>query len=243
MIELRAVIVCVDYYDYLKLTLPWNQHHFKEMMIVTSREDLKTLEVGLSFGARVFRTDSFYDDGAEFNKWKALEEGLDRFGRYGWICLMDADVCWPQIVSDHILRSGNIYSPYRRMCPHTKKIPEESSWKKYPRHRYSRPHELSGYTQIFHAEDPNLGNPPWHEINWRHAGGADTFFQAKWPAQNRIRPDWEVLHLGVAGQWTGRTEQFLDGTYPKNIKTKTEKLKQYLSERRRTKKYDHEKLT
>ena len=38
----------------------------------------------------------FYADGAAFNKWKALELALDSYGRRGWLCVMDADVIWPQ---------------------------------------------------------------------------------------------------------------------------------------------------
>lgn len=242
MIELRAVIVCVDFHDYLKSTLPWNRHHFREVMVITSRKDLITMGIALRNNCRVFRTDSFYDDGAIFNKWKALEEGLDRFGRSGWITLLDSDTCWPRQIDKDFFKIGNIYSPYRRMCPDYT-IPDPDKWAKYPRHKYSKPHDLSGYSMIFHADDPHLGKPPWHEINWKHAGGADTFFQKKWMPQNRIRPNWEVIHLGEPGQWTGRTSRFQDGEYPKERGLRQDAMRRFMTTRRHTKKYDHEKLT
>lgn len=241
MIELRAVIVCVDCHDYLEHTLPWNRRHFEDTLIVTSLSDRKTYQLGLGWGADVYRTDAFYANGAIFNKWLALEEGLEYFGRFGWLALVDADTCWPrQIPLDFEI--GNLYSPYRRMYSNPP-IPNPDWWEKYPRHRYSKPKEFSGYTMIFHAHDQHLGKPPWHETNWKHAGGADTFFQRKWPAQNRIRPNWEVLHLGEPGQWTGRTAPFLNGSMPENVAGKRETLRQFMTGRRKYRNYDHEKLT
>ena len=90
-------------------------------------------------------------------------------------------------------------------------LPDESDWNQYEIHR--NVNEFAGYSQIFHASDPVLGNAPWHETNWKHAGGADSFFQRKWKKENKIRPDFEVLHLGHAGRnWCGRTTDYLDGS-------------------------------
>lgn len=244
-IELRAIMVCVNWYDYLAITLAKNKHHFTDSMIVTNINGLKTKEVALSHGSRVFQTDAFYDDGAEFNKWKALEQGLDHFGRHGWIAIMDADVIWPHQLPKYETIKGKLYCPLRRMFnnPELKNgiTPPEHLWNRYPFHRYTA--EFSGYTMIFHAEDSVLGPPPWHETNWRHAGGGDTFFQKKWLQRNKIRPPWDVLHLGVSGQWAGRTQPFLDGSPPPpdNL-IKNQRLKEMMRQRKISRNYNHEKL-
>ena len=239
-------MVSVDYADLLAITLPYNRHHFSEIWVVTSSADEQTKAVAQAHGAHVFVTDSFYANGAAFNKWLALEEGLDAMGRDGWLCLMDSDVLWPMdvisaeyirtlvigmqhgsIKQDTHLKIGTICSPLRRMWntfPHNPmpirttdlmlgdcRVPGGSRWQDFPIHRNIN--EWAGYSQIFHASDPALGSPPWHQVDWKHAGGADSFFQQKWKPENKVRPPFEVLHLGPAGQnWYGRATPRLDGT-------------------------------
>lgn len=216
---LRAVVVSVDYADLLKVTMPYNRHHFDEVLVVTSTlpGDDETAALSKRYGADVFRTDLFFRDGAHFNKWRALEAGLDHFGRHGVLCLLDADVLWPQYLSGgHQFEPGHLYSPLRHMAPWPLPgdyVPLEATWKQYPIHRNVG--EWAGYTQIFHADDPALGPAPWHQIDWCHAGGADSFFQQKWPPYLKVRTPWNVLHLGEAGvNWHGRATDYADGTSP-----------------------------
>jgi hypothetical protein len=217
---MRAIIVSVDYTDLLAITLPWNRHHFGEVMLVTDRQDVENVEpLAAEHECRLFTTDSFYARGATFNKWAALEEALDAYGRKGWLCLMDADVLWPKDVSiARHLQVGTLIAPLRHMMEDLTPlrrhgaagIPDEKDWGRFPIHRNI--HEWAGYSQIFHAEDPHLPPPPWHETDWRHAGGADSFFQMMWPPQHKVRPDWRVLHLGPAGaNWYGRSTAYLSG--------------------------------
>ena len=247
---MKAIMVSVDYSDLLSVTLPYNRHHFDEVWIVTSSADHATAQVAGANGAKVVVTDKFYERGAAFNKWAALEHGLDAMGRDGWLCMMDADVLWPRdaevreclfgrvlfIGNDAPnLTVGNLCAPLRRMwddwpdcwSPNGERsmsgsargffwgqhIPPEHLWDRFPIHRNTA--EWAGYSQIFHASDPALGLPPWHEVDWRHAGGADSFFQAKWKPGQKVRPPFEVLHLGPAGQnWFGRATPRSDGTLP-----------------------------
>lgn len=271
--QLRMIMVSVDYIDLHSITLPYNRHHFRDSLIVTSKADEKDgriLDLAQDNSAELFVTDAFYDDGARFNKWKALEQGLDVFGRHGWICLIDADVLWPKNLELYdtsngnlatnsingntpmILERGKLYSPLRRIFPFSEMnkqwihvipqptnpfcqpdpiaptelrcFPSEEQWSRYPIHRNVG--EWAGYTQIFHASDPALLTPPpWHEINWKHAGGADSFFQARWKSENKIRPPFEVLHLGNAGEnWMGRSSPYLNGggTHPESEQRRKE---------------------
>lgn len=231
---MRAILVCVDYADLLEITLPYNRQHFEEVCVVTSFEDERTLQVCSRInGVRVFVTDAFYRDGAKFNKWLALELALDEFGRYGWLCLMDADVLWPKQVDFGQLQIGKLYTPRRRMMEDIvhSQIPPESSWKVFPTHPQER--EFAGYTQLFHADDLVLGPAPWHETNWRHAGGADSFFQAKWKPENKIRPAFEVLHLGPAGKnWCGRSTPYLDGSIHPESESRQQQVREFIRGRK-----------
>lgn len=242
---LRAITVCVDYTDLLALTLPYNRHHFSEMMVVTSWRDTKTRQFCLDNGIALHETDLFYMNGAKFNKWAALEEGLDQFGRTGWFCLLDADVLWPKTISFPSLQSGKLYTPRRRMYPSVPlTVPPESEWGKYPIHRNEG--EFAGYSQIFHTSDPALGPGPWHETDWKHGGGADSFFQQRWKHENKVRPPFEVLHLGEPGvNWMGRVTAYADGSLPEGAITGRREMNEMWTKRRRnprTNPFDGEKI-
>lgn len=264
---MKAIIVCVDFADLLSITLPYNRHHFDQIMIVTARNDIDTQYLAQKNQCQLLLTDAFYEDGAVFNKWKALEEGLDVLGREGWLCIMDADVLWPKRIEwnpgDHyqygsisnpgeammsweysLLSAGNLYTPKRRMWEEWpaertmpiwwtasgRVVPPESYWSRFPLHRQQQ--EFAGYSQIFRADDPHLGPAPWHEIDWKHAGGADSFFQMKWPDACKIRPPFEVLHLGPAGvNWCGRASARVDGTLPPEAFKRKQMLKDFMAGR------------
>lgn len=232
---MRAILVSVDFGDILSITLPFNLHHFEEVLVVSTPDDHETRAVVNRHQCRLFATSAFYDNGADFNKWKALELGLDHFGRTGWMCILDADILWPAILPSFDLIEGNLYTPRRRMMTDLGMLymaTEESTWNRWPIHPQER--EFAGYSQIFHASDPVLGNPPWHETNWRHGGGADSMFQRKWPDSRKIRPPFEVLHIGHAGRnWCGRSTQRMDGTVPHESEMRLRKLQSYVRGRNR----------
>lgn len=264
---MRAALVSVDYADLLAITLPLNRKHFSEVMVVTTPDDAATIGVAQANDCRVWKTNRFYDNGAAFAKWRAFEEGLDWFGRHGWMCLMDADVLWPSAIKlteseDETLAvesagpvglygrtSGVLLTPLRRMCLDPQNwigedgrlTIQEINWTRFPLHPQQQ--EWAGYTQIFHASDLVLGPPPWHEVNWRHAGGADSMFQAKWPTWKKFRPPFEVLHLGAAGKnWCGRATPYLDGTVPEKAGERQAQVRDFI--RRRTSgpgRFNHEK--
>lgn len=267
MSGLRAILVCVDYADLLALTLPYNLHHFSGVWVVTDGKSLEATKrvcweapnlTGTSI--TVLATELFYDRGAKFNKWAGLEWGLDAMGREGWLCVMDADVLWPKGLRwglfpdgrslslvengrESVWSPGHLISPLRRMFPTIPSLPpEEATWGRYPVH--SNRKEWVGFTQIFHASDPVLGPPPWHQTDWTHAGGADSFFQAKWPQHKKVRPPFEVLHLGEAGtNWCGRVSPYADGSEPDGAEEKWKELQRMMRERKIRKGFQHEKLS
>lgn len=241
---MRAFMVAVDYDDLVAVTIPYNRHHFDEVWVVTSHQNYdggqhELRRICADNRIKVYVTDAFYRDGAVFNKWAALERCLDYAGRKGWMCLMDADVLWPKDAT-FVKFPGNLYTPRRRMAPWpipgplidpTRPIPAEDHWVLYPLHPQQR--EFAGYTQIFHADDPALGPPPWHQTDWKHAGGADSFFQAKWPEERKVRPPFDVLHLGDAGaNWCGRATQLADGSFLPGSHERVQQVKDFIRSRK-----------
>ena len=158
------------------------------------------------------------------------------------MCIMDADVLWPKIIPETNYLPGYLYGPLRRMNKDVHSpVPGEVDWQRYRLHGNQT--EWAGYTQIFHAKDDCLGHPPWHETNWTHAGGADSFFQRKWDAQHKIRTSWNVLHLGLAGRnWCGRITPYRDKTIPDSQQERARHLRKLIDNRRRTQTFEAEKL-
>lgn len=266
---MRAVLVSVDYAGELSISLPYNRHHFTEVMVVTSPADAPNVRpIVERCNAKLFVTDLFYADGAPFNKFRAMEAGLDAFGRDGWLAILDADVLWPaRKVFTYLqenkevcgLVSGYLFTPRRRMWTEWPKAPSwfekakgsssadlwarEDLWDRFPLHPQDK--EWAGYSQLFHASDPVLGPPPWHETNWLHAGGADSFFQAKWPDARKVRPPFEVLHLGTAGiNWAGRVSAYADGTMPPEAAARLRQVRDFRARRvPGPNRFRHEKLS
>lgn len=198
---MRAATVCVDFADVFAETLTYNRHHFDDYLVVTTPEDVATMRVAKEHGCQVHATYAFYLDGAHFNKYRAIEEGLDAFGRDGWMCILDADIFTPKVWPEFEMSIGRIYGPNRKMFD-ALPVPEESEWDSLPDCR--NVNELSGFFHLFHARDPFLPSGHWYQTDWKHAGGADTFFQRRWPAQNRVRLPWSVAHVGEQGKhWCG----------------------------------------
>lgn len=231
--DLRAIVVNVDYSDYFAITMPYNRHHFSEVWVVTTPEDHEAIALAEQNDCSVYLTKAFYEDGASFNKYLALERGFEAMGRHGWLVILDADVLWPQVLPETPLQVGKLYVPWRRMLKDVSGgIPPEDFWAMLPRHVNRR--DFVGYSQIFHGADPHLGPAPWHETNWRHAGGGDHFFQAKWPLKSKVRPGWEVLHLGEAeANWFGRASAYVDGQQPAQSKQLLAKMRDLWNKRYR----------
>lgn len=237
---LRGITISVEYDDILELTLSYNRHHFEEFLVVTSPEDAGTMKLCDRLGVTYFVTDAFYRDGALFNKWLALEEGLTHFGRHGWMAILDADIFWPTFV-EHVYEVGNIYTPARYLLDdvqHT--LLRESEWARLP---LLKENGCPGWTQIFHATDPVLQQLPWFEAHWTHCGNGDTFFSERWPLEKNIRTAWRCLHLGPTWtNWCGRVAPRRGGEAPLEAPSRRSKLTSLLLQRRRNRNYEHEKL-
>ncbi len=199
--QMKAITICVDYSDILKLTLPRNRSHFSDYLIVTTFDDYDTQTLAAEYGCSTFLTNAFYRHGAMFNKGLAMEEGFDVLGREDWIMVLDADTILPTDACFDDSEIGKLYSPYRHMLEEVERYDALLDWSTLP----VRPDfEHCGYCTYFHASDSHL-SLPWYGLNWKHAGGCDSEFQAKWPLVNRYRPSWKVLHLGPTDtNWCGR---------------------------------------
>lgn len=244
---MRALTVSVNFSDLLAVTLPKNARFFDSILVITTPEDEATQEVVAHVpNARCYTTQVFFERNAVFNKGAAIEEGFDILGRLGWFVVMDADIILPGGFPWLPAAPGYLYSPFRRMMadpPIPLVIPPEEAWKQFPLHPQQM--EFAGFFQMFHGDDPVLQSRPWYPTEWKHAGGCDSEFQAKWPAERKRRLPFEVLHIGPAGvNWLGRASPLLDGTTPPDAQEKIARLRSLIRKRGSgPDRFKHEKLT
>lgn len=213
---MRGIVICVEYDDILRITLPMAMRHMEECLVVTSPADERTQElVRSTYGAKIHITDAFYRGNARFNKGAAMEEGFDALGRDGWILVWDADIVFP----DHLpvgqfqdLDRDMLYNCPRRVLDDPRRWHPGFDWSLAT---LQQERTFPGYFQLFHADCRYLaGVRPWYGTEWGHCGGCDTVFEYHWPLEKRIKMHGlQVLHLGPRDtNWFGRVSGRLDGT-------------------------------
>lgn len=232
---MKFLTVSVEYHDLLEITLPRNlaAGRFERALVVTTPADHATQRLAAQSGAEVFCTDAFYRSGALFNKGQAIEEAFDALGRDGWILILDADIVLPDNPDWGELEPGRIYGAHRRMLPDPAEFRDGLDWNQLPEIPAEKARRyLPGSFHLFNASDPMLRKRPWYPVDWRHAGGSDTEFSAKWRRSRWRWVGFPVLHLGVdAVNWCGRTTPFADGSRPATADARRETLSRLIEQR------------
>ncbi len=235
---MKLLTVCVEYADYLALTLQRNMAAAKpeRALIVTTDGDEATRKVAADCGAEVLCTDAFYRQGTWFNKGLALEEGAEQLGRQGWFAAIDADTMLPPEPDWGQWEEGRIYGAHRRLLFDPTELPRYAdplTWSGLPQiaaEAYGK--YLPGCFMLFNSADPVLAKRPWFPTNWTHAGGYDTEFAGKWRKSLRHWLPFEVLHVGPdAVNWCGRATPFCNGSRPADADRRREGLNHLLAER------------
>ena len=240
--RITSLVVCVEYDDFLSISLPRNKRHFDRTIVITSSADTATQEVARREGCECFITDAFYARGARFNKGLAIEQAFAALGREGWLCYWDADIVMPD-ECPFGRDTRFLYSPFRRILEDPAQFSDTLDWSTLARNPMES--EFPGYLHLFHAEEAGL--PPWYSTHWKHAGGCDSDFEALYRAKDALRrPGFEVLHLGgvtppVANQaitrvgrnWCGRSTPRLDtGQSPEKADTRSKQVSAMIDTRR-----------
>lgn len=120
MNRLEAVVICVDYADYLAETLPFLLPHVDDVVVVTTPGDGRTHRVCKRYGVRHLPTRCFYREGEVFNKARGINYGLSNLGLDDWVLHVDADIVLPsrtRYLLDHVdLDTSKLYGCDRVHC-------------------------------------------------------------------------------------------------------------------------------
>ena len=227
---LEGITVCVDYSDFLDVTLTENLAHYDEFVVVTNMTDKATHAVCAKHGVTCVKTNVFYEHGDKFNKGAGISLGLAYLRHRGWIIHQDADIVLPDrvrfILNKSRLDPDCIYGADRVNVvgrEQWEKVKQTSQYERQYHHRYlvSPPrlplgarllHNELGYCPIgyFQMWNSRYHNRRYH-ISQGSAEHTDVLFSSQWPANKRLLlPGMFVYHLEsetakMGANWQKRT--------------------------------------
>ena len=229
--RIRPIIACVDYSDFLRLTLPHNLRVLGDALVVTSPADKSTQQLCETHSVRCLPTDCWRRGGARFNKARALDLALDAWelAPDDWALALDADMLLPADLRAHLdgLDPAGLYTVWRRMCrePHdwrslcrngrVDRLPLDFAPVLDGKVHAHRPTPnaagLHGYFQLWNAGSlfQRFGSFPT-------AAEYDVHFALQWPDRDRhFLHQVEAVHLGEEHRnWNGRITRCWRGETP-----------------------------
>jgi hypothetical protein len=118
--RIEAVTVCVDYADFLAITLPTIRAAVDDLVVVTSPDDVRTQALCDANGVTFVTTRAMYGDGQAFSLGAALNVGIESSKCDGWVLVVDADIYLPphfHRILDHLqLDRAKLYGIDRVHC-------------------------------------------------------------------------------------------------------------------------------
>lgn len=231
---IEAVVVSVDFGDYLRTTLPYTLAAVDDVVVVTSHEDKVTQRVCAELDVRCIKSHLHKDHShtrSKFDKARLINQGLAHLGCDDWLLQLDSDVVIPRAFK-HWTREAKldktcIYGVDRYDCVGV------DNWEKVLKSKWLDHHRQWGYliqppphckpatrvghgdhdgwiaigfSQLFHSSQQTR-YPTKPTANAEHS---DLLFCSYWPREKRIlAPDYYAIHLSSGGRsgddWGGRT--------------------------------------
>ena len=207
--KLSVIIVSVNYNDYLLVSLSNNIKYFEDITVVTSSDDLVCQKICDIFGVKCIITDRIYEDGASFNKGKAINDGIKSIDNPDWILLLDADIVLTKKIdiNDDV---DVLYTSDRYICKdyNTYKDWQDGKIEIDKVGKYETNRGL-GFFHLFNINSSDINKElPFPELS-NDAAWSDLHFRDKFTKKSKI--DKSVIHLGPTYKnWKGRkTDAFL----------------------------------
>lgn len=229
--KIEAVVICVNYSDFLAHTLPANKNLFDRLTVVSAPYDKKTQKLCEYHHVNCLVTNDMHHENAPFNKGRAINVGLNDLKYHDWVVHLDADIYLPPmtrtIMQGLELDRNVIYGIDRMMCPNYREwlrfieqpILQQENDVFVHLHAFPVGTRIAkkdyggfvplGFFQMWHASTGRLSYPTEHV----DAGQSDLSFALQWSRRDRhFLPELIAIHLGsepevpgkMGDNWVGR---------------------------------------
>jgi len=226
--KIEAVVVCVDYSDFLEYTIADNLQHLDRMVVVTHSRDNLTQRICNKYGVDCIKTEVFHDEGDKFNKGRAINLGLSHLRHDDWILIIDADILLPHRFR-HMLEMAKLNKENIYGCDRLNSLTFEN-WSEnkdntIPQHLWRfmvtpQPefplgsrlvHNEYGWLPIGYFQLWSASKNRLYPIVCGSSEHSDVLFAVQWPREKRILlPEFFCYHLESEGlaqmgvNWQGR---------------------------------------
>lgn len=225
--KVEAVVVCANYSDFLRETLPHNKNLFDRIVVVTSPEDKETQRICEWNHVECVVTDALETRWDRFCKGAGINAGLEKLSKDGWVVHLDADIWLPPLTRIMLQQADldpsmlygidrfNVHSfeLWREFVEAPKLQQENKGWVHL--HAFplgTRVTADSGYVPIgfFQLWNPKVSGISSYPEGHKTAGREDWLFANQWPRSKRhLIPEIVGYHLesekaAMGANWNGR---------------------------------------
>lgn len=228
--KMEAVIVCDQYSDFLRCTLPSNKHLFDRIVVVTSAEDRATQRICEFNHVQCVKTDGLNSRWGKFCKGRGINEGLGKLRQDGWVVHLDADIWLPpltriMLANAHLdksfiygidrfnVRGFKAWDEFHEMPRLQHECDAYVHMNAFPLGTRVTSKDSGGYIPIgfFQMWSPSVSGIKCYPEQHTDAGRGDMVFAKKWPRYKRgMIPEVLGYHLesvdaSMSSNWRGRT--------------------------------------
>lgn len=216
--RIDILIVSVNYNDILPITLKSLPKEFNTT-IVTSPEDKECQKICLEHEVNCVISTRIYENGASFNKGKAINDGIKSLSNKDWILILDADIVLQSNFTE-ILKSTDLSADTLFICKRLliEDLETFNKWQKGEDVGKIERAKGYGYFQLFNSRKESF-----YSEDFLDASFSDLEFRDRFKIKKELNT--QVIHLGQTSQnWTGRkTKKFIEER-PFDINTYFDKI-------------------
>jgi hypothetical protein len=228
--RIEAVTVCVDYADFLEVTLASIRMAVDDLVVVTCPEDVRTQRLCNLNGVRTVVTDAMHRDHRAFSLGAGIDAGLKALPLTDWALVVDADIVLPRNFHRTVqylrLDPAKLYGIDRVHCRgraawdrfdaelRSVRTFEAPFLRDFPVGARIQLYEAGGYLPCGYFQLWNAGATGYRDYPIHPAGTAeasDLMFSHRFPRQYReLIPEIVAIELGtdspgdVGVNWSGR---------------------------------------
>jgi hypothetical protein len=234
--NLTCLITCVNYSDFLKITLPENKKIINNILVLTNKKDKKTIQVCKDNDVNYIATDIFFQKSPE-TFWKKTINKLCCYrcvckNYYQFKCLKNSKTVFQKSKAINmgikksnqtewiLLLDADIIIP-NKFNNSNLNILDKNTLYGVPRIVYKTQRDwitkknayfdfwkFMGFFQLFNINSSNFHKKYFgYNEEYNYANEGDYHFAKKWTKKELL--DFYVIHLGETGEnWQGRVTDF-----------------------------------